>query len=115
MASDLNFVKFVVDQLESVADISFRKMFGEFALYCNDKIVALICDNQLYIKSTEAGRTFIGKVNETSPYPGAKPAFLLNEQIENKDWLSHLIIITEKELPKPKPKKQKKKQTTAKT
>ncbi len=82
-------------------------MFGEYVLYSRGKVVALICDNQLFVKATEAGRLFIGEVVESSPYPGAKLAFLIQDQIENREWLSQLITLTEKELPKPKPKKKK--------
>ena len=107
MASDLEFVEFVVDQARDAGAITFRKMFGEFALYCEGKVVALICDNKLFIKPTEAGKSFIGNVEMAPPYPGAKASYLIRDQIEDKDWLSHLIKITERELPEPKPKKRK--------
>jgi len=109
MASDLDFVEFVVDQIENAGAIAYRKMFGEYALYCEGKVVALICDNQLFVKPTEAGRLFIGNVVEAPPYPGAKLSFLIEEQFEDKDWISNLIKLTEKELPEPKPKKKSKK------
>ncbi len=105
MASDLEFVEFVVDQIKGAGDITFRKMFGEYAIYLNGKIVALVCDNQFLVKPTNAGRDFIDDVVEAPPYPGAKPSFLIGEQIEDKDWISNLVRITEKELPEPKPKK----------
>jgi TfoX/Sxy family transcriptional regulator of competence genes len=107
MASDLEFVEFVVDQARDAGAITFRKMFGEFALYCEGKVVALICDNKLFIKPTEAGKSFIGNVEMAPPYPGAKASYLIRDQIEDKDWLSDLIKITERELPEPKPKKRK--------
>ena len=107
MASDLNFVKFVADQIDASCEISYRKMFGEYALYSRNKVVALICDDQLFIKPTEAGKSFIGEVVESPPYPGAKLAFLIQEQIEDKEWLTQLITLTEEELPKPKPKRKK--------
>ena len=109
MASDLEFVKFAVDQVKGAGEISYRMMFGEYAVYCEGKIVALICDNQFFVKPTEAGRSFIGDVVEAPPYPGAKPSFLIGEQIEDTDWVSNLIRLTEQELPKPKPKKKRKK------
>jgi TfoX/Sxy family transcriptional regulator of competence genes len=108
MASDLEFVKFVADQIDPSLDIRYRKMFGEYGIWSNDKIVALICDNQVYIKPTEAGRAFIGNVVEAPPYPGAKNSFLIGDQIEDSEWLSELIRISEAELPKPKPRKKKK-------
>ena len=115
MASDLDFVEFVVDQIENAGVIAYRKMFGEYALYCDGKVVALICDNQLFIKPTKAGKSFIGSVVEASPYPGAKPSFLIEEQIEDKEWISNLIALTEKELPEPKPRKKPKKKSGCKT
>ena len=108
MASDLDFVEFVVDQMESAGAIAYRKMFGEYALYCEGKVVALVCDNQLFVKPTKAGRSFIGNVVEAPPYPGAKPSFLIEEQLEDGDWISSLVRLTEKELPKPRPKKKSK-------
>lgn len=105
MASDLDFVQFVVDQIDDSCEISYRKMFGEYALYSRGKVVALICDNRLFLKPTEAGRSFIGDVVESPPYPGAKLSFLIEDNIEDRDWLSRLITLTEEALPSPKPKK----------
>ena len=108
MASDLDFVEYVVDQMEDAGVITYKKMFGEYAVYCRGKVVALVCDNQLFVKPTESGRAFIGDVVEAPPYPGAKPSFLIGEGMEDRDWLGRLIRLTEKELPLPKPKKAKK-------
>ena len=108
MASDLNYVEYIVEQIENIGEISYRYMFGEYALYCNDKVVALICNDQLFVKPTNAGRSFIGNVVEAPPYKGAKPAFLIEDQIEDREWIGRLISLTEKELPMPKPKKKRK-------
>ena len=104
MASDLSFVEFVMDHIDETCEISYRKMFGEYALYSKGKIVALICDDQLFVKPTEAGRSLIGEVVEASPYPGAKKAYLIQDRVEDKDWLTTLIALTEEALPAPKPK-----------
>lgn len=98
---------FIVDQLENAGDITSRKMFGEYAIYCDGKVTALVCDNQLFVKPTEAGRSFIGEVVEAPPYPGAKMSFLIEDGFENRDWISNLVRITAKELPEPKSKKKK--------
>ena len=111
MATDPDFVKFVADQVDDTCEISYRKMFGEYALYSKGKVVALVCDNQLFIKSTEAGKSFIGDIVEAPPYPGAKLAFLIQDKIEDGEWLTQLITLTEEELPIPKPKSRKKSKT----
>lgn len=110
MSSDESFVKFVSEQIENVGRIRYRKMFGEYAVYCNEKVVALICDNRLFVKPTRSGREFIGDVVEAPPYEGAKPAFLIEDKLDDADWLSELIFLTEKELPLPVKKKKKKTQ-----
>ena len=109
MASDLSFVEFVVDQLDADCAVTFKKMFGEFGLYSGAKLFGLICDNRLFVKPTEGGRAFIGTPVEAPPYPGAKPSFLIEDQIENATWLSELVRVTARELPIPKPKKRRKK------
>jgi len=108
MASDQNFVDFVVEQIKNTGEITAKKMFGEYGIYADGKIFGLICDNKLFVKPTTSGREFIGNVVEAAPYEGAKPSFLIEEEIENSDWLSKLVSITLNELPSPKPKSKKK-------
>ena len=108
MATDKAFVDFVLDQIDDAGEITAKKMFGEYGVFSNGKIFALICDNKLFIKPTDGGRAFIRDVVEAPPYTGAKPSFLIEDKIEDRDWLSELIRISLKELPEPKPKKKKK-------
>ncbi len=94
MASDEDFIRFVVDQISDAGRVASRKMFGEYAIYCDDKVVALVCDNQLFVKPTEKGKAYIGDVVEAPPYPGAKPYFLVEDRVEDREWISQLIRIT---------------------
>jgi len=107
MATDLEFMEFLADQMAGAGEISFRKMFGEFAVYCGEKVVALVCDNQLFVKPTAAGRAFIGGPVEAPAYPGAKNSFRIEDAFEDREWISELIRITARDLPAPKPKKSK--------
>ena len=108
MSSDLSFAEYVCDQIGTAGSITFRKMFGEYAIYCDGKVVALVCDNQLFVKPTNAGRSFAEPVTEAPPYPSAKMHFLMGDELDNRDWMATLIRITEAELPAPKPKQAKK-------
>ena len=107
MASDMEFVEYLCDQMSAAGQIAFRKMFGEFAIYCEGKVVALVCDNQLFIKPTDGGRSVVGSIVEAPPYPGAKPYFLIGDLIDDREWLSNLVRVTAAELAVPKPKKPK--------
>lgn len=84
-------------------------MFGEYALYCDGKVVALICDDQLFVKQTDKGENFIGNPIFKAPFPGAKFWFLITGDLwDDSEWLTELIKITADQLPIPKPKKPKK-------
>lgn len=108
MASDQAFVDFVLDQLQPAGPVSARKMFGEYGLYWDDKIFALVCDNKLFVKPTAAGRAYLATaLVEAPPYLGAKPSLLIEEGLDDRAWLQQLVRLTVAELPPPKPKKQK--------
>jgi len=107
MSSDQNFVDFVLDQIQGAGEITVKRMFGEYGIYSDGKIFGLVCDNKLFIKPTLAGKKFIGKPVEAAPYPGAKPSFLIEDQLEDCQWLSELIKISLPELPMQKTKSKK--------
>ncbi len=104
MASDASFVDYVCDQMRAAGTISSRKMFGEYAVYCDGKVVALICDDQLYVKPTAGGRALVGDPVEAAPYSGARLHFLVTDRVDDREWLGALIAVTALELPVPKPK-----------
>ncbi|WP_026072583.1 TfoX/Sxy family protein [Nodosilinea nodulosa] len=107
MASDSSFVDFVCEQVSDAGDVTARKMFGEYAIYCDGKVVGLVCDNQFFVKPTASGRALLAAVAEAPPYPGAKPYFLIGDQLEDRAFVTELIRQTALELPAPKPKKPK--------
>jgi DNA transformation protein and related proteins len=106
MSTRQSTIDFVVDQLASVPDVRVRKMFGEYALYVGDKVVALVCDDQVFLKITEAGKALVGpRYEEGCAYPGAKPSILVAaNDLEDADRLSELVLVTAAALPPPKPK-----------
>jgi TfoX/Sxy family transcriptional regulator of competence genes len=107
VSSEESFVQFVAGQMGGAGEITYRKMFGEYGVYCDGKVVVLVCDDQVFVKQTDGGRSFIGDVVEAPPYPGAKPSFLIEDGLENREWFSELVRISAKELPMPKPRKKK--------
>jgi len=109
VAQSLEFVEYITDQADNSCKLTHRMMFGGCTLYLDGKVVALICDDQLFVKPTRAGRAFIGDVVEAPAYPGAKNSFLIGDQVEDGVWLTKLLMLTAAELPTPRPKKKKKK------
>lgn len=105
MASNQNVVDYILEQISEAGRVSARKMFGEYGVYCDGIIVALICDDQLFVKPTKAGLAFVGDCPEACPYPGAKPYLLISkEKWDEREWLSTLIKISAEQLPPPKKK-----------
>lgn len=100
---------FLVDQLSALPTIRTRKMFGEYCLYLDDKPVAFVCDDELFVKPTDEGRAYIGTPDEAPFYPGSSLYFRVSgDRWEDREWLTELIDLTAAALPEPKPKKPKK-------
>lgn len=108
MSSDPGFVEYVCDQIADAGRVSARKMFGEYAIYCDGRVVALVCDDRLFVKQTPCGRAFMGDPVEAPAYEGARPSFLIEDRLDDRAWITELIRITTSEVPLPKPKKPKK-------
>jgi TfoX/Sxy family transcriptional regulator of competence genes len=116
MASKQSTVDYIVDQLGGVDVVTAKKMFGEYGLYQDSKLVALICDGQLFVKPTDGGRAFIGAPTEAPPYPGAKLWFLISgERWDDSPWLCELLKCTAAQLPLPEKKPAKQKPAKRKT
>lgn len=108
MASNQHFVDSIVARASGAGQVSARKMFGEYGLYLDEKIVGLICDDRLFIKPTDAGRAFAGTIEEAPPYPGAKPSLLVDAARQSDAaWLCEMIAITAAALPAPKKRRSK--------
>lgn len=108
MASSPDYVLYVCEQMNLAGEITFKKMFGEYAIYYDGKVLGLICDNQVYIKPTPAADKFMPNAERQSPYNGAKPHILL-EELDDKELLAAFIAATCAELPMPKSRKKKEK------
>ena len=108
MASQQSTVDFLLDQMAGAGDLSAKKMFGEYGIYCDGRMFAIVADDQLFIKPTDSGRAWInaqGMLQEASPYPQAKPYFLIDGELwDEREWLTQLAKRTALELPLPKPK-----------
>ncbi len=110
MSTKESTIEYIVGQLGGAGKISIKKMFGEYGLYCNGVIVALVCDDVLFIKQTKNGCSYVGNVKYGIAYPGAKPFIVVDDKIEDEEWMAGLIKVTFDELSKtPRKKKANKK------
>ena len=107
MACSADYVQYVVDQCSGAGEIAVKKMMGDYCIYCDGVLFGLICDNNLYVKVTEAGAAVLNEVILRPPYEGAKDYFLVDD-VDDSDYLKELVRVTMLELlsPKAKAKKQ---------
>ena len=102
MATDPDFVDYVAEQLALGPRLSLKKMFGEYGLYVDGKIVALVCDNSLHVKPSSASARLHPDLPTRPPYPGAKPYPVADELLDDPDGLRTLIVETATLMPAPK-------------
>ncbi|HEY4370380.1 MAG TPA: TfoX/Sxy family protein [Burkholderiales bacterium] len=105
MATDPDFIDYVCEQIRHAGHVTSRRMFGEYAVYVDGRVIGFACDNQLFIKPLPQAREFIGSPKEKPPYPGAKMYFLIDEQLEDSAWMTQLARLTAAAAPPPKEKK----------
>ena len=110
MATQKAYVDFILAKLHESGRFSARAMFGEYALYADGQVVALICDDRLYVKMLPVSRELESQCEQGEPYPGAKPHYLVDEgQLTTLPNLSGILIaIAKSRKPERKPSAQRK-------
>ena len=105
IATDLSFIEYVTEQSGLDERITSKRMFGEYGIYIDGKIVAFACDNSLFVKAAEATAALTASLPRRPPYPGAKPYPVADELLDDADQLHALLVATAKAMPEPKPKR----------
>lgn len=99
MGTSREIMDYILEQTSGAGSVSAKRMFGEYGLYCNGKIVGFVCDDELFIKPNEAVKAFIGEYKEGQPYPGAKQYILITgDCFDDADFMSDVIRIAYKAL-----------------
>lgn len=112
MSTDAATAAHILDTVSGAGHVAIRRMFGEYALYCDGKVVALVCDNEMFVKPIPEARTLLPGAVEAPPYPGARPHLLVGDALDDPDLMSRLVRAVADALPAPKPKKPKKRGRT---
>ena len=104
MASSKEYLRFILEQLSDLEEITYRTMMGEYIIYYREKIVGGIYDDRLLVKPVKAAVTYMSENIYEPPYEGAKKMLLVQE-VDSKEFLTGLFNAMYDELPVPKPKK----------
>ncbi|HJV79986.1 TfoX/Sxy family protein [Noviherbaspirillum sp.] len=108
MATSQDFIEYVAGQIGLGSQLTFKKMFGEYAIYVDGKVVAFACDNSLFIKPSSAAVSLAPGLPQWPPYPGAKDYPVADELLDDTDALRRLITETAALMPATKPTKARK-------
>ncbi|MCA0325322.1 MAG: TfoX/Sxy family protein [Proteobacteria bacterium] len=105
MSTSPETLDFLLDQIGPWSGIRTRRMFGEYCLYLDDKPVAFVCNDQLYVKPTAAGEALMQPPVWERFYDKGKPHLLISpDRWDERDWLRALLAATADALPAPKPR-----------
>jgi TfoX/Sxy family transcriptional regulator of competence genes len=103
MATGKDFIDYVCEQIGLGERLTHKKMFGEYALYLDGKVVAFACDDSLFVKPSAAAATLAPWLPSRPPYPGAKDYPVADELLDDADALRRLVEETAALMPMPKP------------
>ncbi len=111
MTSNLDFIVYICDQISGVGSVRYRKMFGDYMIYVDDKPILLVCDNTVYVKILPCVATLLAAAEKGCPYPGAKEHYILD--IDDGELAKAVIetLLPVTALPKPRKKKAPKTET----
>lgn len=105
MATTNEYIEYVCEQIKGIGEIRYKKMFGEFMVYVNDKPVIIVCNNVPFVKKLDGIKDRMQNAQLGYPYKGAKEHYVLD--IDNSEFCQSVIMELEKITPIPKPKKKK--------
>lgn len=107
MSSSTDYVNYILEQLSCAGLARARRMFGEYGLYLDGMFFAVICDDELFIKPTQAALAAFPELPLAPPYSGAKD-YIRVEDTDDAAALCALARLTCEalaELPQPKSRK----------
>ena len=105
MATSVEFIEYVCEQIKGVGEVRYKKMFGEYMVYVNDKPVLLVCDDTVYVKQLDIVAEDMADAQKGLPYEGTKEHYILD--IDNAELAVKVVEKLEKVTPLPKSRKKK--------
>lgn len=106
MATTNEYIEYVCEQIRGIGEIRYKKMFGEFMVYVNNKPVIIVCNNNVFVKKLDCIEDMMKNADTGYPYSGAKEHYILD--IDNADFSKSVVTKIEEVTPIPIPRKKSK-------
>ena len=101
MATDKTYIQFVIEQLRG-ENAAYKKRFGEYMVYVDEKPIFTVCDNTVFVKEVKELDEIMSEADRGYPYDGAKEHYILD--IENVELVEKTVGILKQVIPVPKKK-----------
>lgn len=99
----VDYIEYVCEQIDAELPVRYRKMFGDYMVYVNDKPILLVCDNTVYVKRLPQLAEVMAGAERGVPYDGAKEHYILD--IDDRELALRVISIIEPITPIPRKKR----------
>ena len=93
MATTQDYIAYVCERLPECGDVRYRKMFGEYMVYINDKLLLTVCDNTVFVRKLPELAALMADAAVGCPYDGAKEHYILD--IDDSALTAQVIAILE--------------------
>ncbi len=103
MATTKDYIEYVCEQISDIGNVRYKKMFGEYMVYVNDKPIIIVCDNIAYVKEKDEIKDLMKYADRGFPYNRAKEHYILD--IDNKNFAIDIVLKLENVTPLPKKRK----------
>jgi TfoX/Sxy family transcriptional regulator of competence genes len=105
MATTVDYIEYVYEQVRGTGAVRYKKMFGEYMVYVNDKPILLVCDDTVFVKMLPALDALMADAERGTPYDGAKEHYVLD--IDNAELAQEVVaaLLPVKAIPKPRKKR----------
>jgi len=97
------FIEYLYDQIKDAGNVRYRKMFGEYMVYLNEKPLLLVCDNTVFVKKLECVQELLKDAETGTPYRNAKEHYILD--FENPELTEKVLTALDQTVPIPPTKK----------
>lgn len=97
MTTSLSFCEYVCEQIRGNYDVRFRKMFGEYMIYLNEKPIILVCDDNAFIKKLPEIAESANGLETGFPYDGAKEQYIIDP--DDVEKFNEILAVAERVTP----------------
>jgi TfoX/Sxy family transcriptional regulator of competence genes len=106
MATSVEFIEFVCEQIRGTGNIRYKKMFGEYMVWVDEKPILLVCDDTVYVKMLPVLDELMVNADKGFPYDGAKEHYILD--IDDSEAARRVALELVQVVPVRKPRVKKK-------